>query len=629
MDVSSVKSELVEEYQHAVNGQQIEFIDNERNNESKNYQCEDCSEEFQAIELYEMHKNIHYIHRRVKKCPTCKRSYKLKNGFQKHIESHLNNYLKCTFCPKILFMKKLYTKHISWHKKFEKCYECSFCNKAFSDQKQLTIHERVHTNERPFECNICNKTFKQNSSLYTHMNTHMEEKKYICQICQGRFATSSSVNRHIKTVHENGVSFSCRLCELEFYNRFSYQEHRKKQHPNLKNYFRTCPVCSEQFNTKWSYLKHKKMHESRGEIQVVRAVRMSGKSDKNFRKCLLCGILVDRKSYYFHLNKHLNMTDDEVKDCERISLFPCKECEYVFLSREKAIRHMGIHLEKSFVCEKKDCDIKTAMTYMSYTVHNRKFHEKFICQLCKVIFVGHAKYEKHRKKYCKTKKNKDVVACKWCKLNFTSSQRLLTHYCHYKKCYSAYQCSACSKSFSLLISLKKHILLSHKSKKVSNHVERGKFKCKHCGDLFDFSNQLIRHERRCLSYMQCGKCNKTFTLLKFYILHVENEMCSVDPSKLFCTPCNRILSSVQAFKKHMRTVHAKTGVPCRYCNQFLKNNESLRKHMVRKHPNNEKYFCKFCELGFVKYQQLLFHRKSDLCENNANVEQIAKAQDTS
>lgn len=55
-------------------------------------------------------------------------------------------------------------------------FKCRFCDKRFTNQGNMQVHERVHTRERPFRCIACDKCYAQKVGLKIHLE---QCQKYI------------------------------------------------------------------------------------------------------------------------------------------------------------------------------------------------------------------------------------------------------------------------------------------------------------------------------------------------------------------------------------------------------------------------------------------------------------------
>ncbi|XP_067141746.1 zinc finger protein 260-like [Centruroides vittatus] len=134
----------------------------------------------------------------------------------------------------------------------QKPFRCNVCNYSCWLKRKLDLHQQIHTGNVPSTseeiskeckgkiciCKFCKKKFKENSGLMTHLKTHAEEIACICEKCGKNFIQKIYLDKEEK-MDLTGKQLRCKNCISVFIKKDEKVKNNKKIHKKyLQKYFK-------------------------------------------------------------------------------------------------------------------------------------------------------------------------------------------------------------------------------------------------------------------------------------------------------------------------------------------------------------------------------------------------------
>lgn len=143
--------------------------------------------------------------RSVYNCSSCNRNFSQEKYYKRHMDVVHNQKFKCKNCEKSYSNKYELTRHnCTVQPNRREVFICEVCKKKFIHQRYLKKHLlRNHKNIQNFLCEICSKSYSTKTAYELHTRTHME-RTFECEICHKKFHRKHTLGEHM-TLHSNGV----------------------------------------------------------------------------------------------------------------------------------------------------------------------------------------------------------------------------------------------------------------------------------------------------------------------------------------------------------------------------------------------------------------------------------------
>ncbi|CAK8691584.1 unnamed protein product [Clavelina lepadiformis] len=186
----------------------------------------------------------------------CEKSLKYKKNLKVHLKTHTGERPhQCQVCQTSFIRNGSLQRHMRIHTG-ERPYQCDVCHKSFSDSSNLKTHMRTHSGEQTYKCDVCDKSFCIRNNWKTHMRTHTGERPYQCQLCEKAFTQNGNLKTHMR-IHTGEQPYQCDVCHKSFTQSSSLKTHMRT-HTGERPY--QCHVCHKSYTQNSSLKSHMSTH---------------------------------------------------------------------------------------------------------------------------------------------------------------------------------------------------------------------------------------------------------------------------------------------------------------------------------------------------------------------------------
>uniref|UniRef100_UPI0037E9490D zinc finger protein ZFAT n=1 Tax=Semicossyphus pulcher TaxID=241346 RepID=UPI0037E9490D len=163
-----------------------------RKHTGEKFSCQHCP--FTCLSPGHLKVHIERVHMKVKQhCSFCEKKYSDVKNLLQHMEKQHN--LKDPAVQQSYQQLRLKTRQGLR----QLLYHCSTCNRRFKNQLERERHLLVHGPQRPFACLLCDHAATKMARLAAHVRKHLF--LYLCSACGGKFVSSQRLKSHLEETH--------------------------------------------------------------------------------------------------------------------------------------------------------------------------------------------------------------------------------------------------------------------------------------------------------------------------------------------------------------------------------------------------------------------------------------------
>ncbi|KAH3853828.1 zinc finger protein 112-like [Dreissena polymorpha] len=279
-------------------------------------------------------------------CLMCN-NYKSINSeeFEKHLELHLNGFLRCKKCNIETASHAMLNKH-----------------------RQVCVANSDNLESDEYVCVLCGHITARRENYKHHMGTVHNQPQFKCKYCDELFQTYHYRRRHYEASHTLEIKF-CKTCGQNY---FKLTDEEYRAHTEVCSREVPCPECGKLYA---------------GKINLSAHVRNTHRKVRR-HQCHLCAYSAkDSQKLMQHIHAH-----------QGVHPYKCEVCSFTCVQAYQLKSHMRTHTgEKPYKCDQ--CNYAAAWNVQlkdHMKVHGME--TAVMCQYCGVLVKSHSVLSNHVKK---------------------------------------------------------------------------------------------------------------------------------------------------------------------------------------------------------------------------------------
>ena len=282
------------------------------------------------------------------------------------------------------------------------------------------------------------------------------------------------------------------------------------------------------------------------------------------------------------------------------SVFQCHICSRKFPRDNVLQKHLVTHSEfpqiyKCEICQKEFDNMK------GYGKHKLNFHDRENqrkpCEICKMEVLD---LQRHMRIHDSKKEN----TCEICDKTFSNRGNLKIHLLTHEIKTKDFKCKYCSKEFTFLKYMNRHIELVHET--------ADKVTCEICEKQIKPKLLYLHQRQHEEPKFSCEICSKKFFRKGNLKLHQKVHLDSEEIEKFKCDICSKEFSTKCNMNRHKKSHGGEQKIQCSICTSQFSEKSDLQKHFLRLHSDQPrlKFPCETCGKEYLSNFYLKVHRKT-------------------